>query len=159
MPKRSRSYKAAQLERLKDPNYAAEYINAAMEAGDDAALLLALRNVVEARTVNSVASEAGLSRESIYRMLSETGNPCYSSLLGILGALGLQFKIQPTLQDSREREMHSPDSSLVWEVNDRPHPYFSQKLEEFTRAFRQFGNAASEDESSTMEREVMEMAA
>jgi len=159
MPKRSRSYRAGQLERLKDPEYAAEYINAAMEAGDDAALLLALRNVVEARTVNSVASDAGLSRESIYRMLSETGNPCYSSLLGILGALGLQFKIQPTLQESRERELCTPDSSLVWEVNDRPRPYFSQKLEEFTRAFRQFRNAASEDESSTMEREVMEMAA
>ncbi len=96
MPKRSISYKTGQLERLKDASYAAEYINAAMEAGDDAAFLLALRNVVEARTVNAVARHAGLSRESVYRMLSETGNPCYSSLVGIFGALGLQFKIQPT---------------------------------------------------------------
>jgi probable addiction module antidote protein len=95
MPKRTRSYKEGQLERLKDTTYAAEYINAAIEAGDDDAFLLALRNVVEAQTVNAVASEAGLSRESVYRMLSETGNPRYTSLLGILGALGLQFKIEP----------------------------------------------------------------
>ena len=94
MAKKTRSYKAGQLERLKDPAYAAEYINAAMEAGDNAAFLLALRNVAEAQTMNAVATQAGLSRESVYRMLSETGNPCYTSLLGILGALGLEFKIQ-----------------------------------------------------------------
>ncbi len=159
MPKRARSYRTAQQERLKDPAYAADYINAAMEAGDDAALLLALRNVVEARTVNSVAYDAGLSRESVYRMLSETGNPCYSSLLGILGALGLQFKIQPTSKESLENGMRSPGSLLVWEVNYRPRPYFSQEFEEFTRAFRQFGAPTSKRDSSTIELEVMEMAA
>ena len=107
MPKRSRSYRTDQLERLKDSAYAAEYINAAMEIGDDAAFLLALRNVVEARTLNSVAQSAGLSRESVYRMLSQTGNPCYSSLLGILGSLGLQFKVQPVSKESVENEMCS----------------------------------------------------
>ena len=88
MPKKTKSFRAGQLERLKDPLYAAEYVNAAIEAGDSAALLLALRNVAEVQTMNSVATQAGLSRESVYRMLSATGNPCYASLLGILGALG-----------------------------------------------------------------------
>ena len=104
MPKRTRSFKAGQLQRLKDPTYAAEYINAAMEAGDEAAFLLALRNVAEAQTMNAVATGAGLSRESVYRMLSETGNPRYTSLLGILGALGLQFKIQPIAAQPAARE-------------------------------------------------------
>jgi probable addiction module antidote protein len=148
MPKRARSYRAAQLERLKDPTYAAEYINAAMEAGDDAAVLLALRNVVEARTVNSVATHAGLSRESIYRMLSQTGNPCYSSLLGIFGALGLQFKIQAISERSAEDEMAYSAHPLVWEVNDCPRPYFSQKLEHFACTFRRLGTALGKQDSS-----------
>jgi len=88
MPKKTKSYKAGQLERLKTPAYAAEYINAAIEGGDNAAFLLALRNVAEAQTMNTVANQAGLSRESVYRMLSETGNPCYTSLVGILRCSG-----------------------------------------------------------------------
>lgn len=58
MPKRTRSFKAGQLERLKDPRYAAQYVNAAIEGGDNAALLLALRNVAEARSVTAVAHQA-----------------------------------------------------------------------------------------------------
>ncbi|MGO4881044.1 MAG: addiction module antidote protein [Bryobacteraceae bacterium] len=102
MPKRTRSFKAGQLERLKDPRYAAQYVNAAIEGGDNAALLLALRNVAEARSVTAVAHQAGVSRENVYRMLSETGNPCYTSLQGILGALGLRFNIQPVTQEPPE---------------------------------------------------------
>ena len=62
MAKKTRSYKTGQLERLKDPAYATEYINAAMEAGDNTAFLLALRNVAEAQTMNAVATQAGLRR-------------------------------------------------------------------------------------------------
>jgi probable addiction module antidote protein len=142
MPKRTKSYRAGQLERLKNSAYAAEYINAAIEAGDNAALLLALRNVVEAQTVNAVANQAGLSRESVYRMLSETGNPCYTSLLGILGALGLQFKIQPSSRQTAEDETCAylnweVASPLLWEVNDCPRQYFSQGFEEFAHGFHQ----------------------
>jgi len=139
MPKRTKSYRSGQLERLKDPSYAAEYVNAAIEAGDDAALLLALRNVAEAQTINNVANQAGVSRESVYRMLSETGNPCYASLLGILDALGLQFKVQPAYKPLLENEDPYSQShpSLLWELKDRPSSYFSQKYEEFACSFSQ----------------------
>jgi len=139
MPKRTKSYRSGQLERLKDPAYAADYVNAAIEAGDDAALLLALRNVAESQTVNNVANQAGLSRESVYRMLSETGNPCYASLLGILGALGLQFKVQPAYKTFLGNEVPNSRSnpSLVWERTDRPSAYFSEKYAEFACSFNQ----------------------
>jgi probable addiction module antidote protein len=106
MPTRTRSFKTGQLERLKDPNYAAQYVNAAINGGDNAALLLALRNVAEAQSVTAVAHEAGVSRENVYRMLSETGNPCYTSLQGILGALGLQLNIRPITEEP-PKEKHS----------------------------------------------------
>jgi probable addiction module antidote protein len=137
MPKRTSSFKAGQLERLKDPRYAAQYVNAAIEGGDNAALLLALRNVAEAQSVTTVAHDAGVSRENVYRMLSETGNPCYTSLQGILGALGLRFNIQPVAAHpplegtcSYASTYYSP---LVWEVADRPHGCFSQKFGGFAK--------------------------
>lgn len=45
--------------------------------------------------MSRVAKDAGVSRESLYRMLRGSGNPRYSSLTGILSALGLRLKIEP----------------------------------------------------------------
>lgn len=46
---RSRSYQTELLEALRDPEEAAEYLNAALEEGDAEAFLLALRDVAETR--------------------------------------------------------------------------------------------------------------
>ena len=63
--------------------------------------LVALRDVAEARQMAKVAEEAGIARESIYRMLAAKGNPTYSSLLGILRAVGLTLTIKPESADRR----------------------------------------------------------
>jgi hypothetical protein len=46
---KSRSYQDSLLARLKDPQEAAAYLTAALEDGDPEVLLLALRDVAEAR--------------------------------------------------------------------------------------------------------------
>ncbi|MBI3247092.1 MAG: putative addiction module antidote protein [Deltaproteobacteria bacterium] len=82
------------LERLKDPAYAVEYLEAALEERDmPEVFLLALRNVAEARGMARIAREANLNRENLYAMLSERGNPVLSSLYAILDALGLRLSI------------------------------------------------------------------
>jgi probable addiction module antidote protein len=91
--KKTSSYHESLIEDLKDPREAASYLNAALEESDEA-FLKALRNVAEAHQVAKVADEAGVSRESVYRMLSESGNPTYHSLVGILRALGLRLAVQ-----------------------------------------------------------------
>jgi probable addiction module antidote protein len=97
MPKRTRDYREGLLKSLLDPNAAAQYVNAALEDSDEM-FLVALRDVAEARQVAKVAVDAGLSRESIYRTLSENGNPRFSSLIGILKAVGLKLAIEPDVQ-------------------------------------------------------------
>ena len=92
MPKRTRPYRDAKLERLRDPRESASYLNAALEESEED-FLIALRDVAEANRVSEVASSAGVSRESVYRMLSEAGNPTYGSLTGILKAVGLRLAI------------------------------------------------------------------
>jgi probable addiction module antidote protein len=90
MPKRTTDYRAALLDDLKDPEEAAHYLNAALSDSEDA-LLIALRDVAEARQMAKVAETVGVSRESLYRMLSASGNPTYRNLFGILKALGVEF--------------------------------------------------------------------
>jgi probable addiction module antidote protein len=81
------------LKDLADPREAAGYVNAALEDSEEM-FLIALRDVAEARQMSKVAIGAGISRESIYRMLSKTGNPTQSSLRGILKALNLKLSVE-----------------------------------------------------------------
>lgn len=80
--------------RLRDPEYAAEYLTAAAEEGQ-AELLLALRDIARATGVAEIAERAGRGRESLYKALSENGNPGLDTLLSVLGALGLKFHFEP----------------------------------------------------------------
>src|ERR1700730_9554518 len=80
------------------PQFAAEYLNAAMEETDDPeVLLVALRHVAKARGgVAKVAKAAGLERESLYQALSPHGNPRLSTLVAVTRAIGLQLTVEAT---------------------------------------------------------------
>ena len=74
--KKSKAYQADLIESLRDAREAEGYLNAALEEDDPELFLLALRNVAEAQGgVASLAEKTKLNRESLYRMLSERGNP------------------------------------------------------------------------------------
>ena len=90
------SHRKQVIERLRArPKLAAAYVQAAIEAGDQGALLLALRTVAEARGgMTMIAEKAGLKRESVSRALSASGNPRLSSLNAILSATGLQIAVK-----------------------------------------------------------------
>ena len=84
------------IEWLKDEANAAEYLNAAIEDGDRDGLLLALRNIAEAKGgMWSVAEKAHTPRESLFRMLSLRGNPAWTNLLAILHGMGLERAVKP----------------------------------------------------------------
>jgi probable addiction module antidote protein len=96
MTRKTGDYQEYHLEWLKDPENAADYLNAAIEDGDQEVLLLALRNIAEAEGgMTKVAEKSQLKRESLYRMLSPHGNPALSNLFSILHGLGLKMIIQP----------------------------------------------------------------
>lgn len=94
------SHHEAELRELRaDPELAAEYLKVAMESLDDpddrAAGLLALRTIAEAYGgMSAVATEAGISRESLYRSLSPKGNPTLKTLLAVLRTLGMRLSVQ-----------------------------------------------------------------
>lgn len=88
------NYQEGLLKRLKDPGYATEYLNEALREGSQEVFMLALRDVAKARGVSLVAKETDLNRETLYRMLSEKGNPNLSSLNKLLNSLGLTLTIR-----------------------------------------------------------------
>jgi len=94
MPKRTGDYNAWRLEKLADPVNAAHYLNAALEDSPDI-FLDACADVIRAREqVSKVARRAGVTRESLYRSFSASGNPTLNTLHSVLNALQLQLKIE-----------------------------------------------------------------
>ena len=73
----------------------AAYLEAALEDGDPALVAAALGDIARAKGMSQVAKEAGLSRESLYRALSEGGNPSFATVLKVARALGVRLHAQP----------------------------------------------------------------
>ena len=93
------SYSEDLIKRLKNQRYAEVYLNAALQDEDKKVFLLALRNVIEAQGgMTKFARLAHISREHIYRMLSEKGNPELATIQTLLDAFNLQFSVSQKFQ-------------------------------------------------------------
>jgi probable addiction module antidote protein len=95
--KTSISHDDAMIAQLRaDPDFAAEYLKAALDEADEPkVLLIALRRIAEARGgIAKVAKAAGIERESLYRALSPRGNPRLSTLVAVTKAVGLRLTVE-----------------------------------------------------------------
>lgn len=102
--KPSKNYHDDLLQRLADTEYAAEYLTACLEDGDEGVFLLALRDVAQVHGgISQLAQKTNLNREHLFRMLSKTGNPQLNSLRRIAGAMGFKFTLCPVKQQLSSR--------------------------------------------------------
>lgn len=94
---KSRSHDSAMAELYRsDPELALAVINGILEGGDQAELLVVLRQMTQAfGGMQAVAEQAKLNPTQLYRTLSPKGNPALGSLTGILKAMGLRLAVQP----------------------------------------------------------------
>jgi probable addiction module antidote protein len=80
-----------------------------LEDGNAGAMAVALRTVADAvGGMTALADKTGLSRETLYRTLSERGNPRLDTLAAILAAFGLRLTVRPAHKPhARRRELRS----------------------------------------------------
>ncbi len=84
-------------EQLRTPEEMAAYLDAWLAEApvDPAGIARALGDIARARGMSQVTRDAGLSRESLYKALSETGNPTFATVLKVAKALGLRLHAEP----------------------------------------------------------------
>ena len=70
------------------------YLEAAMEGNDPKHIASALGDVARSKGMSEVAKKSGLGRQSLYRALSEEGNPTLETLISVLNTLGFELTIQ-----------------------------------------------------------------
>jgi len=104
-PPASRSHDAATVDSLRDdPVYAAAYLDAVLEDGEQQEIMLALRRLSDAfGGVQKLATAAKLNSTTLYRTLSPTGNPELRSMNALLKAMGLRLSVQPVKKAVRRR--------------------------------------------------------
>src|SRR5258706_4873585 len=75
------------IEQLKDPGEAAAYLETVIEEGDQASIMLALRQVARAQSgVSEIARTANLTREAAYKILAKFRKSAMRSLTSLLEA-------------------------------------------------------------------------
>ena len=97
--KHTASYEDNLLERLKDPELAQAYLEAAVESyekeGNTEALLLAMRDVAEAQGgIGQLAKRTAISRQHLYDILASKHNPRLDNWLNILSGLGFRVRLE-----------------------------------------------------------------
>ena len=95
---KSRSVRKTHDKYLRDPEFAAEYLNEFLQDGDMAEILLAMRNIVQAQEggFSAIAESTTRTRSSLYKTLSENGNPQFANILSLARSVGLTLKVEPT---------------------------------------------------------------
>lgn len=95
-----KSYHSYLIESLKDPAEAAAYLDAVLEDGDLEHILLALKNVAEARSnLNNATNEPNSDWDNCYQSLIEEETPTLQSIAQLLGKLG--FKLSVTIKQEQ----------------------------------------------------------
>lgn len=80
---------------LDSPNAIAGYLSEAFETGDEKLIARALGTVARAKGMTEVAHDTGLSRESLYRSLSEQGRPELATAIKVLDSFDMQLTVKP----------------------------------------------------------------
>ena len=70
-----------------------EYLNIALAEGDPKHFAQALGDVARAKGMTAVAEQTGLGRQSLYKTLSDDGNPSVDTLFKVLAALNVKMAI------------------------------------------------------------------
>ena len=72
------------------------YLEACAEEdpGDGNLIRAALNEIARAQNMSLLARDIGMSREGLYKALSENGNPSFATVMRITRALGMQLRIR-----------------------------------------------------------------
>lgn len=102
--KNTTSHQEFLMEYLSDTKKAVQYLNSVAEDGNIQLMMKALKNVIMAQGgISKLAKKTHLSRPTLHRTLSETGNPEIKTLDKILSTYGMHisFSVNPQIKSSK----------------------------------------------------------
>ncbi|QJI38580.1 MULTISPECIES: addiction module antidote protein [unclassified Pseudomonas] len=80
---------------LDSPEAIAAYLAESLKTGETEGLIHALAEVAKAKGVNKVAKDAGVNRESLYKVLKAGSKTRFETIRKLMTAIGLELTVQP----------------------------------------------------------------
>jgi len=79
---------------LESDNDIREYLLEVANTGNESDFIHALNIAARAKGMTKVAAQAGVTRASLYKSLSQNGNPQFSTINKIVNALGCKLVVE-----------------------------------------------------------------
>lgn len=100
---------------LENEEDMALYLDACLDEdpGDGSLVRAALGDIARARGMTQLARDTGLTREGLYRALSPTGNPEFSTMLKVIKALRIRLHATPTTAAKPRRTTRKKSGDLA----------------------------------------------
>lgn len=98
---------------LASPDDVRAYLDAALEENDPVFFQKALGDAARSKGMAEIARATGAGRESLYKSLSERGNPSFSTVFGVLEALNLRFSIVSKSADNPANDDQADSQKLA----------------------------------------------
>ena len=95
MSKRTSNFNDFLVEQLRDPKFAAAYLNehyGYRGPNRKEHLLEAIKKVVEAQGFSKLSRESGISRRTLYKAFSKEGNPTVGTLFSLFDTIGVGIR-------------------------------------------------------------------
>ena len=90
-------------ERLRDPEFAANYLMACIVDNDIAFLPIALGDIAKAHGMSKLSEGTGINRRTLYKIFDKKGNPSFEIISQIIDYLGLSLQIKPKSKNKRKK--------------------------------------------------------
>ena len=81
----------------------AAYLQAALDEHDPAFFVVALGTAARARGMSRIAAKSKLGRESLYKAFRAGADPHFTTVLRVLGSLGVRLQVAPQPRPERAR--------------------------------------------------------
>lgn len=88
-------------EYLTSPEAIAAYLNDAIASGNAEEFIAAIGTVARVKGVAVIARSTGLGRESLYKALSGSSNPAFTTVSRVIASLGLRMAVTPARTSPR----------------------------------------------------------
>jgi probable addiction module antidote protein len=82
-------------EYLETEEQAAAYLEDIFKSGDPDLIVAAIGDVARARGMSKIADDTNRGRESLYKSLSQGGNPSFETVVKVLSSLGFGLRLAP----------------------------------------------------------------
>ncbi len=100
---------------LENDEDMALYLDACLDEdpGDGSLVRAALNDIARARGMTQLARDTGLTREGLYRALSASGNPEFSTVLRVIKALKIKLHATPATPPKSRRVPRKKSGELA----------------------------------------------